>query len=188
MHRAQIENLSLSIPALHLAEPLWLIKKMAFGLDIKIFVKCGLLALLLYFVLSKTIFSSRKKGKKGIHYALITTLIATPILFYITLVSTLIFQLFAPEFQKDFDKTVWIELKGLRYEMRDDLIESEILKNKTKTEILEILGKPDKSDTTGIWTYDLGVSKAGFGWQFNDLIIQFEEGKVYKTQLKEIID
>lgn len=161
---------------------------MIFGLDIEIFVVCGLLVLLLYFALSRTIFNAQRKGRKGIRYSVITTLIATPILFYIAIVSVLFFKLFAPEFQKDFDRTAWTEIKELRYEMRDDLVESKILENKTKTEVVKLLGEPDRKDSTGIWTYDLGVSKAGFGWQFNDLKIHFNNDRVEETELIEIID
>tara|TARA_R100000306_G_C4324332_1_gene116848 strand:- start:239 stop:724 length:486 start_codon:yes stop_codon:yes gene_type:complete len=161
---------------------------MIFGLDIEIFVVCGLLVLLLYFALSRTIFSARRKGRNGIRYSVITTLIATPILFYISIVSVLFFKLFVPEFQKDFDKTSWTELKELRFEMRDDLVESKILENKSKAEVIDLLGEPDRKDTTGTWTYDLGVSKAGFGWQFNDLKIHFDNDRVEETELIEIID
>lgn len=161
---------------------------MILGFDIEIFVVCGILILLLYLALSKTIFSVRKKGGKGRLYSVITTLIVTPILFYISIVSVLFFQLFVPEFQKDFDKTAWTELKELRFEMRDDLVESKILENKSKAEVIELLGEPDRKDTAGIWTYDLGVSKAGFGWQFNDLKIHFNNDRVEETELIEIID
>ena len=161
---------------------------MIFGLDIEIFVVFGLLAILLYVALSKTLFNTQRKGRKGVRYSIITTLVATPILFYIALVSVLFFKLFAPEFQKDFDKKAWTDLKELRYEMKDDLVDSKILESKTKNEVIILLGEPDRKDSTGIWTYDLGVSKAGFGWQFNDLQLHFKNEQVEKSELIEIID
>jgi hypothetical protein len=158
---------------------------MILGFDIEIVVVFGLLVLLVYFALTKTLF---KRSKKRAFYSTLITLFASPILFYISLVTYLFFGIFGPEFQKDFDQKAWQEIKGLRNEMRDDLIESDLLKNKTKNEVLSLLGEPDRIDSTGLWTYDLGVSKAGFGWQFNDLKIHFDNDRVEETELIEIID
>ena len=73
--------------------------------------------------------------------------------------------------------------------MRNDLVESGLLKNKNKKEILDILGPPDfGTDTTNVWDYDLGISGAGLGWQFNSLIITFDEERVTKVEKKEIVD
>lgn len=88
--------------------------------------------------------------------------------------------IFPPEFQKDFDQAAWNDLKGIRFEMRNDLVESKLLLNKGKLDVKELLGEPDKSDSAEIWTYDLGVSKAGFGWQYNDLKVHFKNGRVEK--------
>jgi len=158
---------------------------MILGFDIEIVVVFGLLVLLVYFALTRTLF---KRSKNRAFYSTLTTLFASPILLYISIITYLFFGIFGPEFQKDFDQKAWHETKGLRYEMRDDLIEGDLLKNKTKNEVLSLLGEPDRRDSTGLWTYDLGVSKAGFGWQFNDLLIQFGDGRVKKAELKEVID
>ena len=42
--------------------------------------------------------------------------------------------------------------------------------------------------STEIWTYDLGMSGAGFGWQFNSLQLTFENGKVSDVKKLEIVD
>ncbi len=93
-----------------------------------------------------------------------------------------------PEFQKDFDQAAWAGIKDLRYEMKDDILESKMLENKTPTEVLQLLGEPSSKITDDIWIYDLGVSKAGFGWQFNDLKIYFQNNQVENIELIETID
>jgi len=88
---------------------------------------------------------------------------------------------------RDFNKEKWFADKSKRYEMRDDLVESELLKNKTREEVLDILGPPDlRVDTVNFWDYDLGTSGAGFGWQFNNLIITFDKDRVTKVEKREV--
>ena len=72
--------------------------------------------------------------------------------------------------------------------MRDDIVESEILIGKSKSEIIEFIGKPEFKDSADVWTYNLGMSGAGFGWQFNFLEVSFENGKVSKVKKNEIVD
>lgn len=72
--------------------------------------------------------------------------------------------------------------------MRDNLIKSRILNGKTKSEIVELIGKSEGDDSTDIWTYNLGMSGAGFGWQFNSLQLTFKNGKVADVKKQEIVD
>lgn len=90
--------------------------------------------------------------------------------------------------QYNFEKEKWFADKNARFEMRDDLVNSEILNGKSKSEIIELIGKSESNDSTEIWTYDLGMSIAGFGWQFNSLKLTFKNGKVINVQKHEIID
>lgn len=115
------------------------------------------------------------------------TIVLTPIV-YTGLIGIMITAMFY-EPTRDFNKEKWFADKSKRYEMRDDLVESELLKNKTKEEILSILGSPDvRADTVNIWNYDLGTSQAGLGWQFNNLIITFDNDRVTKVEKTEIVD
>lgn len=115
------------------------------------------------------------------------TVVLTPII-YIGLIA-IVFSLMFYEPTRDFDKEKWFDDKAKRYEMRDDLVKTGLLQNKSKQEILEILGPPDlMADTVNIWDYDLGTSGAGFGWQFNNLILTFDNGRVTKVEKKEIVD
>ena len=70
--------------------------------------------------------------------------------------------------------------------MRDDIVNSNILKSKTKQELIQLIGKPDIKDSTNIWIYDLGTSGAGLGWQFNSLKITFKNREVSDVKKIEL--
>ena len=114
------------------------------------------------------------------------TLVLAPLI-YIGLIFALFSYLFY-EPQYDFDREKWFADKNLRFEMGDDIVKSEILKNKTKSEIIDFIGTPELSDSTDVWIYNLGMSVAGFGWQFNSLQLTFENDKVVDVKKIEIVD
>ena len=87
-----------------------------------------------------------------------------------------------------FNKTNWFELKKERNEMVDDLIESKILENKSKTEVIELIGRPNSADSLSKWTYDLGMSTSGLGFEFNYLEVTFGKDLVTKVEKFEILD
>jgi len=127
------------------------------------------------------------KDKKTRNWtSIIGTIIIAPIL-YFGLVTALFNYLFY-EPQYDFDREKWFADKHSRFEMRDDIVDSEILKGKSKPEIVEFIGDPEFNDSTDVWTYVLGISGAGFGWQFNSLELTFEKGKVSGVKKIKIID
>ena len=136
----------------------------------------------LRFILKKFIKNERVK----IWISVIGSLIIGTTL-YVGLISLLFSYLFY-EPQYDFDKEKWFADKNTRYEMRDDLVDSGILNGKTKREIIEIIGKSESADSTNIWTYNLGMSGAGLGWQFNSLQLTFEDGKISEVKKIEIVD
>ncbi len=114
------------------------------------------------------------------------TIIIAPILYLILIFAFFSYLFYEPQY--DFDKEKWFADKHSRYEMRDDIVESGILKGKSQSEIIEIIGKPESNDSTDLWQYDLGMSGAGFGWQFNYLKLTFENGKVTNVEKIEIVD
>ncbi|MBD11071.1 MAG: hypothetical protein CMC68_10110 [Flavobacteriaceae bacterium] len=114
------------------------------------------------------------------------TIIIAPILYLILIFAFFSYLFYEPQY--DFDKEIWFADKHSRHEMRDDIVESGILKGKSQSEIVEIIGKPESNDSTDLWKYDLGMSGAGFGWQFNYLELTFENGKVTNVKKIEIVD
>ncbi|QSS98225.1 hypothetical protein [Psychroflexus sp. ALD_RP9] len=114
------------------------------------------------------------------------TIIIAPILYLILIFAFFSYLFHEPQY--DFDKENWFADKHSRHEMRDDIVESGILIGKSQSEIVEIIGKPESIDSTNLWKYDLGMSGAGFGWQFNYLELSFENGKVINVKKIEIVD
>ncbi len=137
---------------------------------------------LLHWILKKFIIDSRTLKVSSI----IGTLILAPILYFGFIFLFVSYLLYEPQY--DFDKEKWFADKNTRYEMRDDLVDSGILNGKTKREIIELIGKSESADSTDIWTYNLGMSGAGLGWQFNRLELTFEDGKISDVKKIEIVD
>ena len=136
-------------------------------------------------------FTVRKKLK--IILPIISTVILTPIVFniLIAMVFSILFYEYHPA--SKFDKVKWIENSRERLEMRKDLIESKILIGKTKSEVIEILGKPENKiasemDTLNSWNYYLGNEGHGMGWKFHYLKLIFKINTVEKAELNEFID
>ena len=114
------------------------------------------------------------------------TIIIAPILYLVLVFSFFSYLFYEPQY--DFDREKWFADKHSRFEMRDDIVESRILKGKSKSEIIELIGKPVSNDSTELWTYDLGMSGAGLGWQFNYLELTFENEQLSSVKKLEIID
>lgn len=114
------------------------------------------------------------------------TIIVAPILYLVLNFAFFSYLFYEPQF--DFDKEKWFADKHSRYKMREDIIESKILEGKSKSEIVEIIGKPESNDSIELWTYDLGMSDAGLGWQFNYLELTFKDGKVINVKELKVAD
>lgn len=145
-----------------------------------------LIAIPTYFLIKRLLKRRVLNTKKRTIIALISTAVMAPLL-YVGFILIFISYLFY-EPQYDFDKEKWISNKYDRHEMRDDLIESGVLKGITKTEALNLLGKPENNDSLNLWKYNLGTSTVGFGWQFNTLELYFENNKVAQFRKIEIVD
>lgn len=65
---------------------------------------------------------------------------------------------------------------------------NQILKLKNKSEVVTLLGNPSNSTSDNQWVYDLGISSAGFGVQFNNLQITFKNNVVAKVKKFVITD
>ncbi len=82
----------------------------------------------------------------------------------------------------DFDKEKWFTDEEKRYEMSDNIIESNMLIGKTKTEIQQILGDGDNSDQSDGWYYYLGYRPGFANIDPDVLYIEFKNGKVIKVE------
>ena len=118
--------------------------------------------------------------------SILGTLVIAPVLYLILVIAFFSYLFYEPQY--DFDREKWFADKHSRFEMRDDIVDSEVLKGKSKTEIIEFIDIPEFGDSTNIWTYDLGMSGAGFGWQFNSLELTFKNDLVHEVKKIEIVD
>jgi hypothetical protein len=81
----------------------------------------------------------------------------------------------------DFDKEKWFADKETRYELSEDIIESEMLIGKTKSEVRQILGDENNTDQSDHWSYYLGF-RPGFANIDPDVLdIEFKDGKVIRV-------
>ncbi|MEY8849971.1 hypothetical protein AB9K26_14215 [Psychroserpens sp. XS_ASV72] len=88
-------------------------------------------------------------------------------------------------FEKRFDQTDWANEPLQRYEMVDDLIESQLLKGKSKSEVISILGEPNSKAQTkeDVFSYDLGDPPSFFSSRKEFLVVVFFNHKVGKVSL-----
>jgi hypothetical protein len=156
-------------------------------MSIEVYIINLVIGVVTFFILRWTLKRFVKADKLRIGLTWTGTIILTPII-YIGLIIGFFSVLFRQP-TVDFNKEKWFADKEIRYQMRDDLVNSKILENKSKKEVTDLLGLPDfGTDTTNIWDYDLGTSGAGFGWQFNSLIVTFDNERVTTVKKKEIVD
>ncbi len=132
-----------------------------------------------------------KENKRKFLISGITAAILSPLI-YFAFVSFLIFTM-SIERSRDFDENLWkttSEAEGEfgKYEMIDDLIESDLLINKDSLEVKKILGMPEYRDKEkNFWQYYAGMSN-GFGFVDHHLIVNFKHGKVSKLEHKRLKD
>ncbi|WP_323787143.1 hypothetical protein [Psychroserpens sp.] len=86
-------------------------------------------------------------------------------------------------FEERFDKHQWRSEPTRRYQMVDDIIESQMLKDKTKDEVIMLLGEPNSVASTekDFFLYRLGNPPSFFESKREQLLIVFEDDKVLKV-------
>jgi len=127
-------------------------------------------------ILKRLNFGTSKKRKI---VALISSIILSPLI-YIGIIYMMFFTIsYYPS--NNFDKTKWDTNKAERYKMSEDIIESEILIGKTKTEIIQLLGNDFYTYNNNHIAYELGFVPGLFNIDIDVLDIYFENEKVIKV-------
>ena len=149
--------------------------------------------ILLYFLINWFIGKFLQKNTLRKAVSLVSAIFLTPAVYYVivALSFSILFYEYHPEI--NFNSTEWTENKSERHHMKKDLIESEILIGKSKSEIVEILGIPENKikvelDTINNWNYYMGSEGHGIGWKFHSLDLYFKKGSVESVKLAEFID
>ena len=90
-------------------------------------------------------------------------------------------------FEERFKRQQWRSEPARRYKMVDDLIESQLLIDKTKDEVIVILGKPNSISTIekDVFAYRLGEQPSFFEASREQLIVIFVNQKVEKVTLAQ---
>ena len=83
-------------------------------------------------------------------------------------------------FEKRFDEELWKSDVTARYKMVDNLIESQLLVQKSKSEVIAILGEPFSSSKIekDIFVYKIGDPPSFFDSRKEHLLIIFVDQKV----------
>ena len=93
--------------------------------------------------------------------------------------------------EKYFSSEIWQDKPALRYELSNDMITSEILIGKTKTEVESLLGTHEwlswddakKEHDNNKWNYGLGQETGEFNTQKECIEITFKNNKVENLRL-----
>jgi len=148
-------------------------------------ISCIIITVLLYLFLN-TIDDSKK------WLNIILALLITPLMyFYIWYPISTIFLPY--HHHKQFDSSEWNEKPGLRYEMIDNMIETDFLIGKSKEDIAKILGKVQwlswneaaKDFDPNVWNYGLGLIPGAFQDIKEDVEITFKSNKVTLVKLSQ---
>lgn len=111
------------------------------------------------------------KNSKSL-YSIIASIITVPIL-YVIIVSCVIFTMsYYPD--RNFDREVWLNNREIRYEYSSSLKKDKLLQGKTKKEVKEYLGKPDRVEKNAL-IYYIGFKPQIMGIDPDWLKISFEE-------------
>ncbi|MDB2462613.1 hypothetical protein N9W61_00710 [Algibacter sp.] len=87
--------------------------------------------------------------------------------------------------EKHFDTEAWEDKPALRYEMANEIISDSVLIGKQKSEITDLLGKPEwfsyddalKANSSNNWNYNLGFKPGAFNKMQECLEIKFNKNK-----------
>lgn len=92
--------------------------------------------------------------------------------------------------RKYFNSENWKEKPALRYEMSDNLINSNLLLKKQKSDVANLLGESEwygwddslKINSENIWNYNMGFEPGAFNMNQESLEIVFVDNKVIKVK------
>lgn len=86
---------------------------------------------------------------------------------------------------EDFNKKKWIENVDSRYKMFENIKHKKILENKSKEDIMQLLGVPKNDTLKDVWHYDMGLKGEWFGWKFYNLKMEYKNGYVHRFEILE---
>lgn len=115
----------------------------------------------------------------------ITFLILTIFIYTLFIYSFFYFITNPKTVDESFDKKKWIENVDSRYKMFENIKHKKILENKSKKEIMQLLGVPKNDTLKDVWYYDMGSKSEWVGWKFYDLKMEYKNGYVHRFEILE---
>ncbi len=135
-----------------------------------------ILAIPIYFFWRRILRSKLKNQKyKNLVLGLLT-LVSAPLVYLGLIISFIWLVSYHPKHQ--FDKQVWTNDVEKRFQLSDNIIDSEMLINKTKEEVIDILGQENNELDNDRWIYYLGFKPGLLSIDPDILELTFENGKV----------
>ncbi len=110
----------------------------------------------------------------------LATIILTPCI-YVGLILLVFFSI-SYYSKHDFDRQKWFADKDKRYELSNDIIESKMLIGKSKSQVRQLLGGEDNSDSLNVWTFGLGIRPELFNIDDSYLQVEFKDDKVVNVE------
>lgn len=154
-----------------------------FGVSIEVYLILIVLGIPTFFIW-RFLFKKFIKAERTRKIATWTaTLITIPLIYAAIVMLWILSMSYYPT--HDFDKEKWFSDKETRYELSEDIIESEMLIGRTKSEVRQILGNENNSDQSDHWSYYLGFRPGLFSIDPDVLNIEFRDGKVIRVQQHE---
>ena len=88
-------------------------------------------------------------------------------------------------FEEPYNKQQWLSQPTERYRMVDNIIESQMLMQKSRAEVISFLGQPDDSLSSSKkgYLYKLGTPPSFFEEEPEHLLVIFESGTVSEVTL-----
>lgn len=155
-----------------------------------LFTPVLLISCIIIFVLLYLFINTIDESKKWLN--IILAILITPILyFYLWYPISTIFLPY--HHHKQFNSSEWSEKPGLRYEMIDNMIETDFLTGKSKEDVSKLLGKvqwlswnhANKDFDPNVWNYGLGLIPGAFEDIKEDVEITFKNNKVTLVKLSQ---
>ncbi len=149
-----------------------------FGVNIEVYFILLLIGVLSFFFwrwLLKKLITIDKTRRTA---TWIATILLTPLMYGLFVMFWMMSATYYPS--NDFNKEKWHEDIEKRYELSEDLIDSEILIGKTKKEVKKILGDTFQEWSADNWSYYLGSRPGIMDPDYLD--IEFKDGRVVKVR------
>lgn len=150
-----------------------------FGVDIEVYILLILLCIPVFFIWRWILKKFIEDNKRRTITTWIVTIITTPFVYAGMIVLILLAMSYYPTHR--FNKAEWLENPKKRYQLSDDIINSNVLIGKTKAEVKQMLGDEGNPDESDHWTYYLGYKPGFISIDPDVLDIDFKDGKVVKV-------